>query len=81
MEARSLVIGKERIRIDAMENKIRRDIAFLNNKINHIQRQRIPNAEVADMYKTMLESRYSVLNWLLSNQARNKTDSLKAAVH
>lgn len=54
---------------DTMVEKVRKDIAFLNAKILYVEGQRKPNNEVLRTYKAMLESRYSVLEWLESSHA------------
>lgn len=64
MDSHSLLIGNNRVSTDAMVDKVRKDIAFLNAKILYVEGQRNPNGEVLKTYKAMLESRYSVLEWL-----------------
>tara|TARA_B100000809_G_scaffold181573_1_gene179360 strand:- start:1392 stop:1682 length:291 start_codon:yes stop_codon:yes gene_type:complete len=61
---RSIYIGKDRTDPRLMAEKIQNDIDFLNAKIIHIKGQRAPNIEVLQTYQAMLESRYSVLEWI-----------------
>lgn len=70
MATDSLVIGDNKVSTDAMVEKVRKDIAFLNAKILYVEGQRKPNNEVLKTYKAMLESRYSVLEWLESSQSQ-----------
>ncbi len=70
MATDSLVIGDNKVSTDAMVEKVRKDIAFLNAKILYVEGQRKPNNEVLKTYKAMLESRYSVLEWLESSHCQ-----------
>lgn len=70
MATDSLVIGDNKVSTDAMVEKVRKDIAFLNAKILYVEGQRKPNNEVLKTYKAMLESRYSVLEWLESSHSQ-----------
>jgi hypothetical protein len=70
MATDSLVIGDNKVSTDAMVEKVRKDIAFLNAKILYVEGQRKPNSEVLKTYKAMLESRYSVLEWLESSHSQ-----------
>ncbi|MGD8175583.1 hypothetical protein [Marinimicrobium sp. ARAG 43.8] len=44
--------------------KVEQDIAFLRHRIDALEAQLRPNQPVIDTYRTMLESRRSVLHWL-----------------
>ncbi len=61
---RSIYIGENRAEPHLMIEKIQTDIDFLNAKIIYIKGQREPNRQVLNTYQAMLESRYSVLEWI-----------------
>ncbi len=63
-EDRSLVIGSQRVKLDAISNKVHQDIAFLSARIDAMKNQRNPNEVVLRTYESMLESRQSVISWL-----------------
>ena len=62
----SPIIGNN-VHADVMVNKVRKDIEFINTKILYVEGQKNPNAKILNTYKAMLESRYSVLEWLQKN--------------
>lgn len=64
-EDRTLVIGSQRVKLDAISNKVRQDIAFLSARIDAMKAQRVPNEAVLRTYESMLASRESVMEWLL----------------
>lgn len=68
MDGHSLFIGDNKVSANSMVDKVRKDISFLNAKILYVEGQRNPNPEVLKTYKAMLESRYSVLQWLESSR-------------
>ncbi len=47
-----------------VRRKVEQDIVFLSNRIADLETQERPNRPVIDSYRTMLESRKSVLKWL-----------------
>ena len=61
---RSIYIGDERADTRLMAEKIQNDIDFINAKIIYIKGQRAPNTQVLKTYQAMLDSRYSVLEWI-----------------
>ncbi|BFM18284.1 hypothetical protein R50073_44670 [Maricurvus nonylphenolicus] len=64
-EDRTLVIGSQRVKLDAISNKVRQDIAFLSARIDAMKAQRVPNEVVLRTYESMLASRESVMSWLM----------------
>lgn len=70
MAIKGLIIGNNKVSTDTMVEKVRKDIAFLNAKILYVEGQRKPNTEVLKTYKAMLESRYSVLEWLETSHSQ-----------
>ncbi len=59
-----LIIGDQRVNVDAMSEKVEHDIAFLQERIQRLQQQSTPNDVVIKTYQSMLASRQSVLAWL-----------------
>lgn len=49
----------------AVRVKVEHDIAFLTDRIGNIERQSNPNKIILDTYNRMLQSRLSVLKWLM----------------
>ena len=66
MAEQSPIVGNN-LHAEVMVNKVRKDIEFINTKILYVEGQRNPNDKILKTYKAMLESRYSVLEWLESN--------------
>ena len=64
MATPGLYIGNKKVNAGTVSDKIRQDIDFLNAKIIYINGQRNFNTDVLQVYQTMLESRYAVLDWL-----------------
>ncbi len=60
----SLIIGDKRVKVEAISDKIQRDILFLEDRILAIQNQSVPNTVILKTYEDMLFSRRSVLDWL-----------------
>jgi len=60
----SLVVGGHLANASRVREKVRQDIAFLKDRIDSLESQHRPNQPVIDTYRTMLESRQSVLKWL-----------------
>lgn len=60
----TIFIGTKQYSNTDMTNRINADIKFLNAKILYVRGQRNPNPEILNVYETMLESRYSVLEWI-----------------
>ncbi|GAB1264684.1 hypothetical protein NBRC116493_04860 [Aurantivibrio infirmus] len=54
---------------DSMAKKVLSDIAFLEDRLIQLEKQRTPNTVVIKTYKDMLQSRQSVLNWLKEHRA------------
>ena len=52
---------------NAIANKVIEDIQFLKDRIERIKRLQTPNSTVLRTYQSMLESRESVLEWLVEN--------------
>jgi|TARA_B110000116_G_scaffold91917_1_gene80112 hypothetical protein len=67
MAEQRLIIGNNNAHSNVIVNKVRKDIEFLNTKILYVEGQRKPNDKILNTYKAMLESRYSVLEWLENN--------------
>jgi len=59
-----IAIGEQRIHVNAVTTKIREDIAFLEDRIRRMEQMRNPSQTVLNTYKSMLDSRVSVLHWL-----------------
>ena len=66
MAEQSPIVG-DNLHAEVMVNKVRKDIEFINTKILYVEGQRNPNDKILKTYKAMLESRYSVLEWLENN--------------
>ena len=62
--SQTLVIGKQRVNIEAISYKVGQDIAFLTDRISRMKNQQSPNEVVLQTYESMLASRQSVLEWL-----------------
>lgn len=60
----SLVVGGHLANASRVREKVRQDIAFLQDRIASLEIQHRPNQPVIDIYRTMLNSRQSVLSWL-----------------
>ncbi|WP_246125365.1 hypothetical protein [Exilibacterium tricleocarpae] len=69
-----LMIGNQRVNVDAMSAKVKKDIAFLQDRIARMRRQRAPNQVVVETYESMLASRQSVLAWLQQHGAGDVSD-------
>ena len=52
---------------NAIANKVIEDIQFLKDRIERIKKLQTPNSTVLRTYQSMLESRESVLEWLVEN--------------
>ncbi|WP_341936277.1 hypothetical protein [Marinimicrobium sp. C2-29] len=48
----------------AVRTRVKQDIDFLRDRIDDMEQQTRPNRHVIQTYRTMLDSRRSVLNWL-----------------
>lgn len=59
-----LVRGGQLTGAEAVRAKVKQDIAFFSDRITAMEQQIRPNQPVIDTYRTMLESRRSVLKWL-----------------
>ncbi len=59
-----LAIGEQRVHVNAVTTKIRDDIAFLEDRIFRMEKMQNPSETVLNTYRTMLDSRQSVLQWL-----------------
>ena len=70
---RTIHIGEVRVDCHLMAEKIQNDIDFINAKIIYIKGQRSPNIKILATYQAMLESRYSVLEWILCTPAITNT--------
>jgi len=64
----SLVVGGHLANASRVREKVRQDIAFLRDRITALESQQRPNQPVIDTYRTMLDSRESVLKWLEHGQ-------------
>ncbi len=53
--------------------KVEEDIAFLESRISAMEKHPRPNRIVLDTYRTMLNSRQSVLKWLLHGSDQETT--------
>lgn len=56
---------------DSMAKKVRSDIAFLEDRLIQLEKQRTPNTVVIKTYKDMLQSRRNVLTWMKENRSSN----------
>lgn len=59
-----LVISGQLKQANDVRRKVEQDITFLSGRIAALEAQERPNRPVIDSYRTMLESRKSVLKWL-----------------
>lgn len=59
-----LVVSGRLKQANDVRRKVEQDIAFLSDRISALEAQQRPNHPVIDTYRTMLESRRSVLRWL-----------------
>lgn len=81
-DSHSLVIGDQRVKVDAISRKVEQDVAFLRERIWTMKNQSNPNTVVLKTYEEMLESRLSVLKWLedyLPDQSNSTTNSSKVS--
>lgn len=60
----SLITGGPLIGARAVRTRVRQDIDFLRDRITALEQQTRPNRHVIKTYRTMLDSRRSVLKWL-----------------
>lgn len=60
----SLATGGPLIGARAVRTRVRQDIDFLRDRIDDLEQQTRPNRHVIQTYRTMLDSRRSVLKWL-----------------
>lgn len=60
----NLSIGDTLVNSEEVARKVELDIAFLTDRLAHMEKQRNPNPVIIQTYKDMLDSRYAVLNWL-----------------
>ncbi|WP_246439056.1 hypothetical protein [Teredinibacter franksiae] len=74
-----IVIGQQRIHVNAVTTKILADIAFLEDRIARMDSMKNPSETVLNTYRAMLTSRKSVLKWLqehnmiVSETAKDRT--------
>jgi len=61
---RKIVVNGELKEASSVQTKVEQDIAFLQNRIGLMKKQKIPNSIVIETYENMLKSRQSVLGWL-----------------
>ena len=71
---RKIVVNGELKEASSVQTKVEQDIAFLQQRINLMKKQKIPNSVVIETYENMLKSRQSVLAWL---QDGNSEQELK----
>ena len=71
----SLSIGRHRINVQSISQKLTQDIAFLSERITRMVQQTTPNTVVLHTYRTMLESRQAVLDWLEKKPMTNSVES------
>lgn len=71
MSTRTLVIGKETHCAEGIADKVRSDIAFLQDKLQHAKAQEGINNDVITTYQGMLTSRQNVLRWLEQDQTQS----------
>lgn len=57
--------------VDSMTKKVLSDIAFLEDRLGQLEKQRTPNTVVIKTYKDMLQSRRSVLGWIKEKRSAN----------
>lgn len=74
----SIYIGTDKIDTDIMTKGIKNDIDFLSAKILYVKGQSFPNIEVLQTYQAMLDSRYSVLEWITSTQQKAPDERITA---
>ena len=75
----NLMIGDQRVNVEAMSVKVEEDIAFLQERLARMHRQSTPNRVVVKTYESMLASRQSVLAWLQQHcDATAAADALAA---
>lgn len=53
-----------------MAKRIEQDIAFLTDRLSQLEAQSKPNQKILQTYRSMLESRHSVLKWLKYNKTQ-----------
>ncbi len=61
-----------------VRRKVEQDIVFLSNRIADLETQPRPNRPVIDSYRTMLESRKSVLKWLQDGTLETPTPYIRS---
>jgi hypothetical protein len=71
---RKIVVDGQLTEASSVQTKVEQDIAFLQHRINLMQRQKIPNSIVIETYEAMLKSRRSVLSWLHDGKNADEND-------
>ena len=61
---RKIVVDGQLTEASSVQTKVEQDIAFLQNRIGLMKKQKNPNNVVIETYENMLKSRQSVLAWL-----------------
>lgn len=70
--AQQVVIGNQCVSSNAMAKRVEQDIAFLNDRLLQLEAQSRPNQKILQTYRSMLESRHSVLRWLKYNKTQTQ---------
>jgi chaperonin cofactor prefoldin len=65
-QQRKMVVDGQLTEVRSVQTKVEKDINFLENRIQLMQKQKTPNAQALATYQNMLQSRQSVLCWLNS---------------
>jgi hypothetical protein len=65
-----LTIGNESINSEDVAHKVEADIAFLTDRLQLLRQQNNPNPVIIQTYQGMLESRQSLLAWLLQENKK-----------
>lgn len=73
---RKIVVDGQLAEATSVQTKVEQDIAFLQHRINLMQKQKTPNSIVIETYEAMLKSRRSVLSWLHDGNNTEKVDLL-----
>jgi hypothetical protein len=68
---RKIVVNGELKEASGVQTKVEQDIAFLQDRINLMKKQKTPNSIVIETYENMLKSRQSVLGWLRDGNNEN----------
>lgn len=68
----TLSIGEIEHNSEDVARKVESDIAFLTERLRLLEQQNKPNSVILQTYKDMLESRYTVLQWLRQNSTQEK---------